>query len=307
MRAAAEAGEVRAAVVGVDVVGVAVDALGVAVVPLQGDLDDDAVALAGDVDRLLRQRLLVAVQVLDERDDPALVLEAVLLAVALVVERDQDPAVQERQLAQALRERVEAEGRRLEDLRVGLEGDLRPALVGHPGLLEAGLRDAARVGLAVDLVVAPDLHLEQLRERVHDRDADAVQASRDLVGALVELAAGVELGEHDLGRVELGHRRVGTDRDAAPVVDDRHRVVDVDRDGDLAAEAGQRLVDRVVDDLVDEVVQPRLAGRADVHGRPHADGLEALQDANRVGPVLACRPVPVLRLGLAHVSVRSAV
>ena len=43
--------------------------------------------------------------------------------------------------------------------------------------------------------------------------------------------------------------------DAAAVVDDGHRVVDVDRDVDLIAVAGERLVDRVVDDLVDEVMQ----------------------------------------------------
>ena len=58
------------------------------------------------------QRLLVAVQVLDEGGDAALVLEAVLLVlVALVLERDEDAAVQEGQLAQALGERVEAEDR----------------------------------------------------------------------------------------------------------------------------------------------------------------------------------------------------
>ena len=53
------------------------------------------------------------------------------------------------------------------------------------------------------------------------------------------------------------------DRNAAAVVDDGHRAVDVNRDVDLVAEAGQRLVDRVVDDLADEVMQPGRSGRAD--------------------------------------------
>ena len=252
---AAEAGEVAAAVVGVDVVGVAVDVLGVAVVPLQRDLDRHLLAHAAELDRLAGQRLLVAVQVLDEGADAALVLEAVLLVVALVLECDQDAAVQERELAQPLRQRVEAEGGRLEDLRVGLEGDLGAAPVGGAGLLEPGLRQAARVRLAVDLAVAPDLELDELRERVHDRDADAVESARDLVGPFVELASGVQLGHHDFGRVEAG--LVRPHRDAAPVVDHRHGVVDVDRDRDLAAVAGERLVDRVVHHLVDEVVEAR--------------------------------------------------
>ena len=122
--------------------------------------------------------------------------------------------------------------------------------------------------------------MQLLGERVDDRHADAVQAAGDLVAAaLAELAAGVQHGEHDLdGRLALLlHHR---DRDAAAVVGDRDGVVRVDRDRDLAAEAGQRLVDGVVDDLVDEVVQAHHAGRADVHAGALADRLEALEDGD---------------------------
>ena len=196
----AEAREVRAPFVRVDVVGERVDRLGVAVVPLQRDLDVDAVLLAVHVDRLVVDGRLVLVQVLDEGDDPALVEELVRLAVALVVERDRHAAVQEGELAQPLGERVEAVLRRLEDLRVGLERDLRAALLRGPGDLEVGHRRAALVALLVDLAVAPDLQVEHLRQRVDDRHADAVQPARDLVAVVVELAAGVQHGQHDFGR-----------------------------------------------------------------------------------------------------------
>ena len=83
----AETREVRAAFVRVDVVGEGVERLGVAVVPLQRDLGVDPVLLAAHVDRLLVDRRLVLVQVLDERDDAAFVQELVrLAAVALVVD-----------------------------------------------------------------------------------------------------------------------------------------------------------------------------------------------------------------------------
>ena len=49
------------------------------------------------------------------------------------------------------------------------------------------------------LAVAPNAALEPARERVDDGHADAVQAAGDLVGVLVELAAGVQLREHDFG------------------------------------------------------------------------------------------------------------
>ena len=227
----------------------------------------------------------------DERDDAAFVLELVALAVALVVDGDEDAAVEERELAQPLRQRVEAVFGRLEDLRVGLERDLRAAALRRAGDLEVGERGAALVALLVDLAVAPDLEVEPLGQRVDDRHADAVQAAGHLVAVVVELAAGVQHGQHDFGRrLAAG---VAIDGNAAAVVDDRDRVVDVDRDVDLVAEAGQRLVDRVVDDLVDEVVQPGRAGRPDVHGRALAHGLEALEDLDLVGAVVVGRAVAV--------------
>ncbi len=131
--------------------------------------------------------------------------------------------------------------------------------------------------------------VQALGERVDDRDADAVQAAGDLVAAAVaELAAGVEDGQHDLGRrAPLFLHRL--DRDAAAVVLDRAAVVRVEDDADAVAVAGERLVDRVVDDLVDQVVQTARAGRADVHAGAFANRFEALEDGDVLGAVGARR------------------
>ena len=168
---------------------------------------------------------------------------------------------------------------------VGPERDLgAAALSSCRSTSRSAMRGAALVALLVHLAVAPDLELEPLGQRVDHRHADAVQAAGDLVAVVVELAAGVQHGQHDLGRRLAA--LVQIDRNAAAVVDDRDRVVDVDRDVDLVAVAGQRLVDRVVDDLVDEVVQAGRAGRPDVHRGPLADRLEALEDLDLVGAVV---------------------
>src|SRR5690606_37165253 len=96
--------------------------------------------------------------------------------------------------------------------------------------------------LAIALVVtAPDLDLEALRQRIGDRNADAVQAAREGIGAartLVELAAGMQAGEHDLDR---GHPffRVDADRDAAAVILDRDRTVRVHGHADVLAVTAQ--------------------------------------------------------------------
>ena len=60
-------------------------------------------------------------------------------------------------------------------------------------------------------------------------------------------------------------------------------------DLDRVAVARERLVDGVVDDLVDEVVEAALAGRADVHPGTLANGLEALEDGDVGGLVAGLR------------------
>jgi hypothetical protein len=206
------------------------------------------------------------------------------LPVALVVNRDRHAGVEERELAEPLRQRLEAELDDLEHRRVGLERDLGAALVGRAGDLEIADRRAALVALLMHLSVAPDLELEPFRQRVHDRDSDAVETARDLVRRVFELSAGVEHGHHDFGRRAAA--LVHVHRNAAAVVNDRHRAVDVHRDVDVAAEAGQRLVNRVVDDFVDQVMQARRAGRADVHRRPFSDGLEAFENFDFIGAIV---------------------
>ena len=71
----------------------------------------------------------------------------------------------------------------------------------------------------------------------------------------------------------------------------------MDHDLDVVAVAGQRLVDRVVDDLEDHVVQAGAVGRvADVHAGALAHGVQALQDLDAGGVVVGRRLRLVLGL-----------
>jgi hypothetical protein len=76
-------------------------------------------------------------------------------------------------------------------------------------------------------------------------------------------------------------------RNAAAVVDDADRVVEVNRDADFRTETGERFVDRVVDDLVDEMMQPGRPCRADIHRRALANRLKAFEDLDAVCAVIA--------------------
>ena len=170
--------------------------------------------------------------------------------------------------------------RRLEDRRVGPEGDRRAGLAGRLALVAAGRGLASRRSAAVQTLPSRLISTSSsVDSALTTRDADAVQTAGDGVGLAVELAARVQRGHDHLDGGPLLDR-VHVDRDAAAVVGDRDAAVGQQGDLDRGGVAGHRLVDGVVDDLPDQVVQAALAGGADVHAGPLADRLEPLEDGD---------------------------
>ena len=74
------------------------------------------------------------------------------------------------------------------------------------------------------------------------------------------------------------------DRDAAAVVGDLDAAVLEDSHVDFGRVAGHGFVDRVVDDLPDQMVQAALAGGADIHARTFADGLQSFENGDGEAP-----------------------
>ncbi|MPL85446.1 hypothetical protein SDC9_31414 [bioreactor metagenome] len=297
---AAQAGKMGAAIALRDVVGEGQHGLMVAVVPPQRHFDADAAHLAHHVDRVGDQRALRTVEVFHEFLDAAVVMQLDMqrLGRALVLEQDAHARVQEGKLAQPRLQRLEA----VVEVREGALGvvGLGRGHEAHLGaLLARRIADLAHMLDAfalleageIDLVVAPDLELEPVGQRVHHRNADAVQTARHLVGVaalvgVVEFAAGVQLGHDDLGRRDA-FLVVHVDRDAAAVVAHRDRAVGMDLHRDVIGIARKCLVDAVVDDLIDHVMQARaVVGVADIHARPFAHGLQALENLDGLRAVV---------------------
>ena len=193
---------------------------------------------------------------------------SLLVLHPLVGDRELDTLVQERQFAQAVRQNFVLVLRRMrENLAVGFESDRRTAVRTFADDLQFGGGHALAERLAVDL-----------------------QTARHLVTALVELTACMEHGQHDLQR-RPALLFVVVGRDAAAVVPHGDRTVFVDRHFDIRAIAGQRLVDRVVDHLVYQVMESLLADVADVHGRTLAHGLQPFQHLDARRGILLFRSV----------------
>ena len=71
------------------------------------------------------------------------------------------------------------------------------------------------------------------------------------------------------------------DRNAAAVIGDAAEAVVFEVHVDEAGMARHSLVHGVVDDLGEEMVEPRLIGAADEHARATADRLEPFQNLDR--------------------------
>src|SRR5271167_2773108 len=115
-----------------------------------------------------------------------------------------------------------------------------------------------------------------------------MQPAGYLVRAAIELAARMQHRMHHFERVAL-FRRMGPDRDSAPIVLDRYRVVAADCDINLSTKTRQCLIDRIIDNLRNQMMQPALCRVPDIHSGPLAHCLQPLQYPDRLSPVIVRR------------------
>ena len=138
---------------------------------------------------------------------------------------------------------------------------------------------AALESHVMHLTIARDFDFEPIRKRVDALGADAVQATGIFICALAEFAAGVEIREDELDGGNLKFR-MDVDRDAATVIADRHRAIDVNRHIDTIAKPGEMFVDGVVENFEDAVMQSAFVRIANVHSGAFPNGLQTLQLIN---------------------------
>ena len=271
-----------------DVVGEGQHILVVAVVPPHRDFDRDAVALGADGDRRRDQRLLGAIEIFDELFQPALIEQFLCLDVGMarVGQNDAHAGVQEGELAQPMLQRAVVELDHGEGVRRRQEGDFRSRFVaGIAGLAQRRVGDAVGEAHLENPALAADLEFQPNRQGVDHRNANAMQATRNLVGVLVELSAGMQLRHDDFGSGDaFGGVDIG--RNAAAIVGHGAGSIRVQGDRHKGSVPSQGLVDGVVDDLVDHVMQARaVVGIADIHARPLADRIQALENLDGIGAV----------------------
>ena len=207
-------------------------------------------------------------------------------AFAFICELNDDSTVQKCQLAQPAGQRprikIQIGGK---NLRIRTKTDLRPAAIARTDIPERGGGNTGPVVLAILPPVPVHVQLQFLGQKVDHGNAYAMQPAGHLVRALVKFSAGVQRG-HD----QFGSRTSGLDvrvyRYAPPIVADPCPAIGQQIHLDLCAEPGQRLVNRVVHHLVNQVMQTCSVVRiADIHSRQLADRLAVLKNFDLVRSV----------------------
>ena len=117
------------------------------------------------------------------------------------------------------------------------------------------------------------------RKRIHTRNADTVQTTRDFVRTFVELTSSVEHSHHHLERADAFFF-VDVHGNTATIVLHHNRIIFADGHFNVSAVACQSLVDGVIHRFIDQVMQTFFADVANVHRRALANGFKPFEHLN---------------------------
>ena len=200
--------------------------------------------------------------------------------LALIGQGDGQALVQERHLLEASAQSLKVELDGLKNLRVRVERLNRAGLIGGLAATQRAVRHATvREGNMPCVALAVHLGNHAGRQRVHHGDTHAVQTTGDRVAAAAELTASVQHGHDNLnGGLVLGG--VLIHGDTAAVVLHADGAVSLNGHVNFGGVAGERLIDRVIYNLVDQVVQTALSGRANVHAGALTNRFQTFQHGN---------------------------
>src|SRR5664280_383443 len=113
-----------------------------------------------------------------------------------------------------------------------------------------------------------------------------MQTTRYLVRTFIEFTTGMQHGQYYLeGRLSFFFHEPG--RDTTTIVHNADRVVRMNRNVDSCTETTHRLIDRVVDHFIGQMVQTFHPDVANVHGGTQTNCLKAFKHLNIVGSIIS--------------------
>ena len=167
---------------------------------------------------------------------------------------------------------------------IGQEADRGAGPLGFAGYFHRRYRYPALVFLGMNFTVEMDIDSAPLGKAVDHRGADAVQTAGYGIRLAAEFSAGMEHG-HNCFQGGYFSGGVNPHRDTAPVVLDADGFILFNNGGNLITAAGHSFIDAVIDNFVNQMMEPALVGAADVHPGTPPHRLQATENENILGGI----------------------
>ena len=111
-----------------------------------------------------------------------------------------------------------------------------------------------------------------------------MQSARNLVGILVEFPAGMQYTHDNFGCRSFGLMfviQLDADRNPAPIIRHRNRIIGMNGDHNIVTMAGKRLVNRVIDNFENHMMETgTIRSITNVHSRAFANSFQSFQLLN---------------------------
>jgi hypothetical protein len=131
----------------------------------------------------------------------------------------------------------------------------------------------------MDVAIPSDFDFEGFRNGINAFRADAVETTGNLISALTEFTAGVEVCHDEFEGRDLVFG-MDIDGDTAAIVLDGTGAIEVEGDGNIFAMTGEGFIDGIIDDFENAMMKAAFESIADVHIGAFTDTFEALEFLN---------------------------
>ena len=141
------------------------------------------------------------------------------------------------------------------------------------------------ITLSINLSILANLHFQPIGQSINHGGANAVQTTGHFISPTAKLATGMKNCKYHLNG---GNARLVIDTHGNPsaIVYDCDRIILVDSHINGVTKARQSLIHRIVNYLIDQVVQTSAGGSTDIHTGSLPDSLETFQYLDLVGSIL---------------------
>ena len=166
------------------------------------------------------------------------------------------------------------------DFRIGKKINLCSGLLCLPDLWKKSIfelyhRMSLCIAIMIHISTLTNFHIHIRRKRIHYRRSDSMQSSTCLISIVIEFSSCVQRRKYNAGsRYSL---RMHANRNSTSVVLYRTGTICLKGDPDFIAGTRQMLIYRIIDNLIDQMIESFGRGTSDIHSRTFPDCFKSFQ------------------------------